>query len=339
VQREPGDGASFQSQRGPDGCDAWVCGEVQAIWLLAIRCALKSRHEPHFINGLFSLEDHCQIRPAASQRVVAEAAVRLSGALYAAGLLEQAEHWVARLLGCLLTNAFGVRGGAALGSSRLDVRAPTLAVSLSASLFNHDCDPNVHTDHLLVNGRLSFRALRPIAVGEECFISCTYCADAYPIDAYPTSAPWRTLSAAAGAAAAAAAAGAAAAAAAAAGAAAAAAAAVAAAAGSRCVPLTHLWHVISRPLVALPHAPPQIRPRKSPRMYAGGSSSGPSSFFAAAVSARTLWSRVAVVASCAACIASVAGSGRRRTTTTPSRCRRPQPLLRPLRGGAARARR
>jgi hypothetical protein len=96
---------------------------------------------------------------------------------------------------------------------------------------------------------------------------------------------------------------------------------------------------ISRPLVALPHAPPQIRPRKSPRMYAGGSSFGPSSFFAAAVSARTLWSRVAVVASCAACIASVAGSGRRRTTTTPSRCRRPQPLLRPLRGGAARARR
>ena len=40
LQLEPGDGASFQPWQGPDGCDDWMCGEVQAIWLLAIRSAL-----------------------------------------------------------------------------------------------------------------------------------------------------------------------------------------------------------------------------------------------------------------------------------------------------------
>ena len=169
LRRERGDGASFHSS----GCDEWMCGEAQALWLLAIRCALKARRSPAFLAALFELEDHCQCRPAASQVVVAAAGVRLSGALYAAGLVEQTSVWFSRLFGVLLTNAFGVRGGAALGSQRLDVRAPMLALSLSASLFNHRCDPNVGTDHLLIDGVLSFRASQSIAVGDECFISYT----------------------------------------------------------------------------------------------------------------------------------------------------------------------
>ena len=98
------------------------------------------------------------------------AAVKLSGALYAAGLLEQAPALFARLIGVLLTNVFGIRNGAAIGSQRLDVRAPTLAFSLSASLFNHSCNPNVHTDHLLQNGLISFRASQSIKPGEEYFM-------------------------------------------------------------------------------------------------------------------------------------------------------------------------
>ena len=174
VQLESGAGASFRPFHLPaGGCDDWMCGEVQALWLLAIRCALRSRFDrPMLMDQIFSLEDHCDRRPAESQRVIEVAAVKLSGALYAAGLLEQTPALFARLIGVLLTNVFGIRNGAAIGSQRLDVRAPTLAFSLSASLFNHSCNPNVHTDHLLQNGLISFRASQSIKTGEECFISC-----------------------------------------------------------------------------------------------------------------------------------------------------------------------
>ena len=62
-------------------------------------------------------------------------------------------------------------GWAATNSRRLDVRPHALALSLPSALFNHSCAPNCHTDHRLINGQLTFRALRRIDPGEECTIA------------------------------------------------------------------------------------------------------------------------------------------------------------------------
>lgn len=130
---------------------AWLAGEVQALWLLAIRCALLSRDSPPTWAALRRLEHHADRRPAHLQRLVLGAAVRLSRALQLGAdvVLPSAE--VAALLGGLLTNAFGVRG-AEERARRLDMRPTALAVSLAASMFNHDCTPNIATDHRLLSG-------------------------------------------------------------------------------------------------------------------------------------------------------------------------------------------
>ena len=166
----------------------WTAGELQAHWLLAIRCALKlvppssvpspsppSATAACTLTALLELEDHGEIRPAASQRAIRNAAERLSSALHRGASLTLAPPDAERLFGVLLTNSFGLRGsGDGTGmEGGLDMRPHALALSLTAAMFNHSCHPNVHTDHRVTgaDGVLTFRALRPIAEGTECTIA------------------------------------------------------------------------------------------------------------------------------------------------------------------------
>ena len=175
-----GAGASLLASYGSDGGDseaenaAWLAGELQSIWLLAIRCALLSRSEPSSWAALKQLEHHATTRMPAAQRMVLGAAVRLSRALELGADLKLSPEELGALLGALLTNAFGIRAAGEERARRLDVRPSALAVSLAASLFNHSCEPNVITDHRLVDdGMLVFRAARRISAGEACFIAYT----------------------------------------------------------------------------------------------------------------------------------------------------------------------
>lgn len=171
-----GDGSDAGAGEGvpSEASDAeWVAGEVQAFWLLAIRCALLSRTAPDVLAAMLLLEHHSDRRQPAAQRVIDRAAARFHVALQEGAGVEMGAATLAVLFGVLLTNSFGIRGTDQMGSQRLDVRAAMLAFSLHASLLNHACEPNARTDHRLVNGVLSFRATRPIKCGAECVIAYT----------------------------------------------------------------------------------------------------------------------------------------------------------------------
>ena len=138
-----GAGASLLASYGSAGGDseaenaAWLAGELQSIWLLAIRCALLSRCEPSSWAALKQLEHHATTRLPVAQRMVLAAAVRLSRALELGADLKLSPEELGALLGALLTNAFGIRAAGEERARRLDVRPSALAVSLAASLFNH----------------------------------------------------------------------------------------------------------------------------------------------------------------------------------------------------------
>ena len=172
LEIDQGQGTSFCSGSETSAEATWVAGEVQALWLVAIRCALLRRSSPRVWAALLELEHHGDRRSRPAQRIVEVAARRLSHAMEGTGV-EIAPAVSSALLGALLTNAFGVRSDAAAGP-RIDTRAPAVAVSCAAALFNHSCaSPSVHTDHRLINGALIFRAVRPMAAGEEALISYT----------------------------------------------------------------------------------------------------------------------------------------------------------------------
>lgn len=182
-QCDSGSGSSLLSSAG-ELSESWLAGEIQALWLLAARTALLSREKPSLFAALLSLNHHSDVRPAAAQRVVRAAASRLAAALARGCSLELPAATLCKLFGVLLTNAFGIR--AAGETRRLDMRASSFALSLLASLFNHSCLPNVHTDFMLSkegvevsegssedcgSGLLIFRASRQLAGGEEALLS------------------------------------------------------------------------------------------------------------------------------------------------------------------------
>lgn len=157
---DAGAGQSFVA-RDADEAAAWLAGEVQSLWLLAIRCALLSATAPPLWAAVLCLEHHASARPPRLQRLITDAATRLARALgLAAGVQLTADSLVV-LLGALLTNAFGAmhakdrmvdcmpeigppyraahRRGAQTTRTRLAVRqaCATLASALGASTSVH----------------------------------------------------------------------------------------------------------------------------------------------------------------------------------------------------------
>lgn len=179
---DSGAGSSFLPGIGrEDGREAavlsWLGGELQSLWLLGIRAALLSRSAPDAFASLLVLEDHLEDRSAAEERMLRAAGARLSRALEAGAGVRLAPTTLSSLLGVLLTNAFGLRalgedGRGGLGHRKVDSHAAAHAISATAALFNHSCEPNCLTDFCLDGaGALSFRAAQPIAEGLEACIS------------------------------------------------------------------------------------------------------------------------------------------------------------------------
>lgn len=105
-----GTGASFVENLSERTAEAaWAAGEVQALWLLAIRCALLGRSKPALLAAMLQLESHCSVRPPHAQAVIVAAASRLTLALSDAADLVIPQDVAVRLMGVLLTKCVCAR--------------------------------------------------------------------------------------------------------------------------------------------------------------------------------------------------------------------------------------
>ena len=177
VRLAGGEGHTFLGKDGDESASesaSWVAYEIESMWLLAIRAARISRTSPPVFAALIRLENHLADRPADARDVVHRAAAALSGALHKGANIDVPPPTLATLLGVLLTNAFGLRApGESVGDRRVDAYAHAFALSLTCSLFNHSCEPNVTTDFVINNyGQVSAAECR--GVPSECPLLATH---------------------------------------------------------------------------------------------------------------------------------------------------------------------
>jgi len=149
----PGDGEAVVSLSKRESavivCDAGFSGAAQqalgiiaAGWLLLVRAALLPDEALEAV--LRRCDDNATRRAAEQQALLRRVAAKLSSALHAAGETARTTDQLARLIGVVVTNAFGTRGGDGGGGGAEEPAGYGLFVR--ASLFNHSCAPNVHAD-------------------------------------------------------------------------------------------------------------------------------------------------------------------------------------------------
>ena len=111
-------------------------GSCSQYWLLAVRAALLSQDERAAFADILTLEDHGKTRPPAQQSQLQQLGARMQRALRAGAGLEVDEASLVKILGAILTNAFGTRNGF-FGLAVSGGGADGVGLFSAASLFNH----------------------------------------------------------------------------------------------------------------------------------------------------------------------------------------------------------
>ena len=119
---------STKAAKGVDATEeelTWLAAEVEALWLLAVRVGLLGSS---LLEAALCLEDHVADRPPAARSLLLHAGRRLSAALAAGARVALCADDATRLLGVLLTNAFGLRDAGGKVGRRIDSSARGFAL-------------------------------------------------------------------------------------------------------------------------------------------------------------------------------------------------------------------
>jgi hypothetical protein len=116
--------------------DREFMGSCSQNWLLAVRAALLLQDERTAFANLLTLADHGNTRPPAQQSQLRQLGARMQRALRAGAGLEVDEASLVKILGAILTNAFGTRNGF-FGLAVSGGGADGVGLFSAASLFNH----------------------------------------------------------------------------------------------------------------------------------------------------------------------------------------------------------